>query len=280
MSRFPCQGRCITGPRIDIGYNVCAWSAIGAPCAFYYIFCARYLWEHVTPLLPLLTTVILAFTITFLLLTACTDPGFIPRPALQLAVPDLPMEVAQVTGSPPIVMDPNTRQPVVTLSAELETQGYKWCMTCQLVRPPRAAHCRYCNSCVLKFDHHCPFVMNCIGQRNYIFFVGFLAAVSSLGMLVFVGIGLWFSQSSAPTSLGWVLIFMGAPVAVVFLGVLSLGAFHIWIACRGYTTKEAFSRRSVEVRSLPRSRSGIRGPTLLRTRSQLIPTPECPLTLA
>ena len=36
-----------------------------------------------------------------------------------------------------------------------------------LDKPNRTHHCRLCNICVLKMDHHCPFVGNCIGLVNY-----------------------------------------------------------------------------------------------------------------
>ena len=41
-------------------------------------------------------------------------------------------------------------------SGELPS-GWKNCVTCQLVMPPRAHHCKICNMCVLKRDHHCFF---------------------------------------------------------------------------------------------------------------------------
>lgn len=42
----------------------------------------------------------------------------------------------------------------------------RWCETCQIVRPPRAAHCKHCDNCVLVLDSHCVFVGNCIGKRS------------------------------------------------------------------------------------------------------------------
>ncbi|KAK8796450.1 hypothetical protein WA588_000585 [Blastocystis sp. NMH] len=50
------------------------------------------------------------------------------------------------------------------------------CRVCSLNLPPRAQHCRFCDCCVMRFDHHCPWVSNCVGLRNHRFFFGLLLA--------------------------------------------------------------------------------------------------------
>jgi len=45
---------------------------------------------------------------------------------------------------------------------------------CNHLKPDRCHHCRICGVCVLKMDHHCPWVNNCISYTNYKAFVLFL----------------------------------------------------------------------------------------------------------
>jgi len=51
---------------------------------------------------------------------------------------------------------------------------YRYCFRDELVKPFRAHHCRACGTCVLKYDHHCPWVGQCVGARNHKFFVNFV----------------------------------------------------------------------------------------------------------
>jgi len=272
-NQFLCRGRCITGPKIDFWYNCCAWSFIVVPTIFYFVFCSEYLWHHVNRLLPVLTACIFTATVVFMLLTSCTDPGIIPRHTLQAVVNGLEQEVAEATGTPPLDMDAITAEPVCVLTQQQDEMGFRWCPSCKVVRPPRASHCRDCDNCVMRFDHHCPFVNNCVGSRNYAFFSGFLISTGCLGFAVFSGIGLYISHEVSGTEeevpeavLFALLAVIGIPTALLLIGVLGLSLFHVFLACRGRTTREALTGKvSVAGRTLFR----MRGASLVHPRMRV-----------
>ncbi len=39
------------------------------------------------------------------------------------------------------------------------------CPECEVIKPPRSRHCNICNKCVDRFDHHCPWINNCVGIK-------------------------------------------------------------------------------------------------------------------
>lgn len=41
-------------------------------------------------------------------------------------------------------------------------------------QPMRAKHCQTCKRCVRRFDHHCPWIENCVGERNHRWFIVYL----------------------------------------------------------------------------------------------------------
>lgn len=50
-------------------------------------------------------------------------------------------------------------------------QSVQLCHTCHLAKPPRSKHDRYSQSCVLLFDHMCPFTGKPIGECRFVMFV-------------------------------------------------------------------------------------------------------------
>ena len=58
------------------------------------------------------------------------------------------------------------------------------CITCNIIRPPGASHCRICDNCIQDFDHHCYYISNCVGKRNHKYFYFFLFFGSICGMQV------------------------------------------------------------------------------------------------
>ncbi|CAK9135560.1 unnamed protein product [Ilex paraguariensis] len=50
-------------------------------------------------------------------------------------------------------------------------------------------HCRSCDKCVDGFDHHCRWLNNCVGRKNYVTFIS-LMAISLVWLVIEVGVGI------------------------------------------------------------------------------------------
>jgi len=54
-----------------------------------------------------------------------------------------------------------------TLHSAVQSDEVCFCVLCKVSVDPRSKHCKACDKCVMGFDHHCKWLNNCIGARNY-----------------------------------------------------------------------------------------------------------------
>ncbi|XP_046402608.1 palmitoyltransferase ZDHHC15B-like isoform X2 [Ischnura elegans] len=123
------------------------------------------------------------------------------------------------------------------------TGAIRFCDKCWHVKPDRAHHCSVCGECVLKMDHHCPWVNNCVAYTNYKFFVLFLAyALLYCLYIAFTTlryfIDFWKTQLEGLGRFHILFLFF---VAVMFaVSLVSLFCYHCYLVAHNRSTLESF----------------------------------------
>ncbi|XP_078442705.1 DHHC-type zinc finger family protein [Wolffia australiana] len=118
----------------------------------------------------------------------------------------------------------------------------KFCGKCRIYKPPRAHHCRICKRCVLKMDHHCLWINNCVGYANYKTFIVFVfyATTSAIyAMVIFMGNALQNGRSFIGKD-SFKLFSVGFGSTIIILSVLlgTLLGWHIFLLLHNMTTIE------------------------------------------
>jgi len=126
--------------------------------------------------------------------------------------------------------------------------GVRFCNKCQSKKPDRAHHCSSCKRCVLKMDHHCPWLATCVGLRNYKAFLLFLIYLTLFCWTCFSTSAYWvwseilsdgqYTESFMPVNYVLLAVLSGI-IGIVMTGFT---AWHLWLTARGQTTIESLEK--------------------------------------
>ncbi|XP_054818823.1 protein S-acyltransferase 8-like [Prosopis cineraria] len=253
-NKFICGGRLMFGP--DARSLLVTLLLITVPVIIFCVFVARHLRHefssynagHAILVVAILFTI---YVLVILFLTSSRDPGIIPRNSHP---PEEEFRYDSSVGGEvggrqtPGLQFPRTKDVMVNG----RTVRVKYCDTCMLYRPPRCSHCSICNNCVERFDHHCPWVGQCIGLRNYRYFFLFVSSATLLCIYVFSFSAfyikvlmdnyhgtVWKAMKESPAS---VILMAYCFFSLWFVGGLT--GFHLYLIGTNQTTYENFRYRS------------------------------------
>ncbi|XP_028653268.1 palmitoyltransferase ZDHHC14 isoform X3 [Erpetoichthys calabaricus] len=242
-NKFYCDGRIMMARQTGVFYLTLVLIVVTS--GLFFAFDCPYLAENITPAIPVVGGILFFFVMGTLLRTSFSDPGVLPRATPDEAA-DLERQIGNgedlANGSSSGGYRPPPRTKEVLINGQ--TVKLKYCFTCKIFRPPRASHCSLCDNCVERFDHHCPWVGNCVGKRNYRFFYMFILSLSSLTIFIFAFVITHVILRSHQT--GFLNALKDSPASVLeavvcFLSVWSivgLSGFHTYLISSNQTTNE------------------------------------------
>ncbi|TMW98105.1 hypothetical protein EJD97_004492 [Solanum chilense] len=252
-NRFYLGGRLVFGP--DIRALFLTLFLILFPVALFCAFVSRELinafphrFGYLIMAISLLFSV---FIVVLLLLTSGTNPGIVPRNAHPPDTDDECDTSSISTSCLGSQTGPISLPPMKNVTVNGIVVKVKYCKTCMLYRPPRCSHCSICDNCIERFDHHCPWVGQCIGKRNYRYFFMFVSSTNFLSLYVFAfcwvnikkimdahNCNIWSAFFKSPAS---GILIMYTFVVSWFLGGLT--AFHLYLIITNQTTYENYRYR-------------------------------------
>ncbi|KAL4885036.1 DHHC palmitoyltransferase-domain-containing protein [Aspergillus karnatakaensis] len=226
----------------DKPVNIATGFLVLVPTGLFFGYSGPWLWHNISPAIPIVFAYLFYLCFSSFIHASVVDPGIIPRNLHQMPPTD--------PSEDPLAIGPPTNDWVMVKLATSDVAAMdvpvKYCKTCSVWRPPRCYHCRVCDNCVETLDHHCVWLNNCVGRRNYRYFFAF---VSTSTLLAFYLLGASLAhilvyQSRRGISFGHAIDEWRVPFAMVIYGALaapypaSLWAYHLFLVGRGETTRE------------------------------------------
>jgi palmitoyltransferase len=173
-----------------------------------------------------------------------TDPGYIPD---SWSVHPDDLESGERTRLMPAVLQTQEKKHdgTVRICRKSKPAMYK---------PDRAHYCRVMQRCVLKMDHFCPWLNNCIGFYNHKFFVLFVAYMAMITVfMVFVMTPVFVNIVSNMEQITLDLKDQEFHVSLTYLmlcllsvGLSAFFIFHAYLVLFNYTTIEFLEKRGCQ----------------------------------
>ncbi|KAJ2488541.1 palmitoyltransferase for Vac8p [Coemansia sp. RSA 2050] len=127
----------------------------------------------------------------------------------------------------------------------------RFCLKCNGPKPDRAHHCSVCRACVLKMDHHCPWLNNCVGFRTQKAFILFLFYSCCYSSLVFATSLVFFLRDMAKlddgADISLSLIFLLIVSCSFSFPLLVFGGYHVYLLLTNTTTIESYEKNNYRV---------------------------------
>ncbi|GAV03633.1 hypothetical protein RvY_14029 [Ramazzottius varieornatus] len=128
------------------------------------------------------------------------------------------------------------------------TRGFngdlRYCDKCKIIKPDRCHHCSVCERCILKMDHHCPWVNNCVCFNNYKFFILFLGYAMAYCLYISLTdlqyfIKFWQDKLSGDGGGKFHILFLFFVSTMFAVSVLTLLSYHCYLVFSNQSTLES-----------------------------------------
>eukprot|EP00928_Gymnodinium_smaydae_P055681 TRINITY_DN39177_c0_g1_i1.p1 TRINITY_DN39177_c0_g1~~TRINITY_DN39177_c0_g1_i1.p1 ORF type:complete len:405 (+),score=68.31 TRINITY_DN39177_c0_g1_i1:84-1298(+) len=197
------------------------------------------------------------FNVIACLLTVCYVRCILVHPG---SIPDTPeWEIsshASEEGSAPAAAVAST----LLLQETKRSGDRRSCKWCSKYKPDRCHHCRVCRTCILKMDHHCPWIYNCVGAGNHKYFFLFIlystAACHQIMWTMHKSLSFAINHDETPFLTMFFLLFGETLAVVIGFAVTLFFLFHVWLMIYATTTIEfcekALKRSNYDVKTYDR----------------------------
>ncbi|CCE62389.1 hypothetical protein TPHA_0C02360 [Tetrapisispora phaffii CBS 4417] len=178
-------------------------------------------------------------SLSFFVRAMTSDPGILPK---NIHIPKLANNFQL----------PQEYYNLIRLPIKDESQYVEitYCRTCRIWRPPRSSHCSICDCCVMSLDHHCLWLNNCVGKRNYRYFLIFLTSTIMTVIFLLINTGIHIGKNrheKKPASNIPVTILLTVYGSLSISYPIILLAYHLVLTGTNQTTRE-FLKYVYEIR--------------------------------